>query len=237
MRRHDKTVAMLKANMLFEQRCNNILNEELDNLDEGLKDVVKKAIKVARDTFSKYIPKVKDKSDDALEKSKEAISDALGFAKDQWNDEENQKKVKDALERTKKVANGLKDASIDTLKDKGKRQALATTLGAAAVVSLVKGVWDVIFGMDVGWDFWNNELGSFFFIQLALFIYALKVLVKILGGAMDMASVLGNIKEYIKNMINIFTNKSSEEVSESLYEAKLNEYFDFGFGNDNYKLI
>lgn len=28
MRRHDKTVAMLKANMLFEQRCNKILNEE-----------------------------------------------------------------------------------------------------------------------------------------------------------------------------------------------------------------
>ena len=38
MRRHDKTVAMLKANMLFEQRCNKILNEELDNLDGGLKD-------------------------------------------------------------------------------------------------------------------------------------------------------------------------------------------------------
>ena len=83
MRRKDKTVAMLKANMLFEQRCNKILNEELDNLDEGLKDAVKKAINVAKNKFAKYIPKVKDGSDAALEKSKEVISKALGFAKDQ----------------------------------------------------------------------------------------------------------------------------------------------------------
>ena len=39
MRRKDKTVAMLKANMLFEQRCNKKLNEALDNLDEVINPV------------------------------------------------------------------------------------------------------------------------------------------------------------------------------------------------------
>ena len=237
MRRHDKTVAMLKANMLFEQRCNKILNEELDNLDEGLKDAVKKAINVAKNKFAKYIPKVKDGSDAALEKSKEVVSKALGFAKDQWNDKENQDKVKEKLEAVKKVANGIKDASIDTLQDKNKRKALASTLGMAAIVSLVKGVWDVIIGSDIGLDFWNGELGSFFFVKLSLFMYALKILVKILGGVMNMKEVLGNIKSYITNMISIFTGKSSENNNNPVNEAKLNEYFDLVFGNDNYKLI
>ena len=46
MRRKDKSVAMLKANMLFEQRCNKKLNEELDNLDEGLKDKIKEIFNI-----------------------------------------------------------------------------------------------------------------------------------------------------------------------------------------------
>jgi len=258
MRRHDKTVAMLKANMLFEQRCNKILNEELDNLDEGLKDIANKFMgyvkefpeKVQKkiDTLKGFRNTVKNKigdkpgelADDVYETGKEAISKALGFAKDQWEDEENREKVKNLYEKVKEAIKKLAKSASTKLNDADSRKKIISSLGLGSLGALIGAVAQFVFGFDFDWsvNWWPGDWldDGAFNSEVVLkggFLLKTSVVLLILRF---IASVLDKVMK-VKEFITPKSKDNNKEVSESLYEAKLNECFDLMFGNDNYKLI
>jgi hypothetical protein len=104
-------------------------------------------------------------------------------------------------------------AGVDVIKDPKKLSALLTTLKFAQYGSLIKGVWDIIFVSDVDINVWEwdatLEVGGIFYLKLAIFLFAIRVVLGIIGGSITLQKVLSNIGGYIKNLISIFTGGSS----------------------------
>jgi len=229
MRRIDKKVSVYRANLLAEQRY---LNRAM--LDEGFGTDMMEKIK---GFMGKALPKIKDGSENALQQAKAGIAKTQDFAVEQWNDPENQQKLKGLYEKIKDILSKIKNAGIDILKDPKKLSALVTSLKLGALVSLAKGVWDLIFASSLDVSFMNifgagevvsTSVGGIFFFKLAIFLYALNVVLKIVGGALTIKKVITGMVDFIKGFISIFTGKgSSEEPESGNAESAMNESMSF----------
>jgi hypothetical protein len=162
---------------------------------------------------SSNIPKVKDASEEAVNNAKASIAKAYGFTVEQWNDPENKAKVKSLYEKLKEVMEKIKNAGWSILSDPKKLSTLLTTLNLGAVVSIVKGVWDLIFASSIDISFWHSPsvtIGGIFYFKLALFLFAIKVVLGIIGGAISFGKIINGMVGFIKDLIGLFTNKNQK---------------------------
>ena len=209
MKKREKTLNIYIANKLAEQRYLNsmLLNES--EFGEKIKAFA-----------TSNIPKVKDASEVAVNKAKDGISKAYGFSVEQWNDPENQAKVKSLYEKLKDIIERITKAGWEVLSDPKKLSTLLTTLNIGSFLSIIKGVWDLIFvtSVDFSWiSGVSTTVGGIFYFKLAIFLFAVRVVLGVIGGAITLGKVVSGMVGFIKDLINLFTSKK-EPVAEPTTE-------------------
>ena len=216
MRRFDKKQNMKMANMLCEERhaLHKMTHSTTMTIDEGITmDKIKDFLSTP---ISKMLPKVKDASDSTLEKVKEVIAKSQDFAVEEWNDPENKRKLESLAEKIKSILSKIKSAGVKFFSDPEKIKGLINTLQLGKYAALVKGIWDLVFasGATFGWSGMlptaSYTIGGVFFLKLALFIFVLQIVLKILNGALSLGSILGGMKAFVKSIIDLFISKDDE---------------------------
>jgi hypothetical protein len=209
------------------KKFDQFLNEDKVNESEFVDNI--KAF------VSSYMPKVKDVSQDAINKSKDVIAKAYGFSVEQWNDPENQYKVKSFYKKLKYIFNRITKAGWEVLSDPKKLSTLLTTLKLGTVVSIIKGIWDLIFAtsIDFGWFSVNTTIGGIFYFKLAIFLFAIRVVLGVIGGVITLEKVVKNIVGFIRDLIDLFTNnnKNPDQNNKPIQESLVKLFEMYGYAN------
>ena len=229
MKKREKALNIYIANKLAEQRyLNSMLLNESEFVDK------------IKAFASSNIPKVKDASEAAVNKAKGVISNAYGFTVEKWNNPENQAKVKGLYQKLKDILEKITKAGWGVLSDPKKLSTLLTTLNIGSVLSVIKGVWDLIFAsdFDINWLHFSIDatVGGIFYFKLAIFLFAVKVVLGVIGGAITLGKVVNKMVGFIKDLINLFTSKKepdaeppAQQNNEPLQESLIRLFEMYGY--------
>ena len=211
------------------KKWDQFLNEDKVNESEFVDNI--KAF------ISSYMPKVKDVSENAVNKSKDVIAKAYGFSVDQWNDPENQEKVKSFYKKLKHIFNKITTAGWGVLSYHKKFSTLLSTLNLCTVVSIIKGICDLIFAtsIDFGWFSVDTTVGGIFYFKLAIFLFAIRVVLGVIGGVITLERVVKNIVGFIRDLIDLFTNNNTNpnQNNKPIQESLVKLFEMYGYANYN----
>ena len=222
MRTYDKKEHIKRANILFEQRNSlNYVNEnKISDIGNGLKNVFNKTKNVIG---SLPTPTVDNQF---TEKARVEVAKTLGFAKEQWDDEENQAKLKEAASVLGNAISKISSAGKEFFSDSQKLSNAIRGLGIAKYLPLIGVVYGIMNPNDIeyfktaseaigGVDIWNFDFSSLSekewgpsvllnkfstainFAYLGLGLWAMQLLLKVIKGAVDFGSVVKGITSFI----------------------------------------
>jgi hypothetical protein len=131
-------------------------------------------------------------------------------------------------------------AGWGVLSDPKKLSTLLTTLNIGSVLSVIKGVWDLIFAsdFDINWLHFSIDatVGGIFYFKLAIFLFAVKVVLGVIGGAITLGKVVNKMVGFIKDLINLFTSKKepdaeppAQQNNEPLQESLIRLFEMYGY--------
>ena len=107
-------------------------------------------------------------------------------------------------------------AGYEVLSNPAKLKVLLTSLNMLKYAAIIKGVWDLVMSTSLDIGFTSGvtaSIGGLFYFKLAIFLFAIKIVLSIVGGAITLKKVLAGMSGFIKDFISIFTSKKNKNES------------------------
>jgi hypothetical protein len=208
--------------MITFMNDNKILNERVKLINENkigkILGTLKKGFSASKNAVNS-LPKPA-MSSDLPDKIKDSIANSLGFAKEQWEDEENQAKLKELGNTLGSAIGTMSSAGSDFFSDSQRMSNTIKGLGIAKWGSVIGAVYGVCIGGDDGNWFqrrWNEVeavfSGNFLetiaenytvavaFVALGLILWASQIILKVIKGVVDFSSVVSGITSFLFKFI------------------------------------
>ena len=135
----------MNNDILINRRLELLTENKISDVTNALKNVYKKT----GDAINK-LPKPNIKPEDA-DKIKRGIADVLGFAVEQWNDEENQTKLKEVANVLGNGVSKISNASGNFFTNSEKMASAIRGLNLAKYLPIIGVVYGVLHPADVGY--------------------------------------------------------------------------------------